>query len=240
MAAVTIIDGGDGGAAGAAAEQSTDPADDMPIEIVTMAPPPTSAVQELAPGLSCPQATQNAELPTAAPAKTVWTVYRGNILPTSPVHGPTRASGDVARCFAHTPTGALIAAAQISARYFSAPDWQSVMQQSVLPGPERDDAAVMRQAMDQSRTAPPPDDTDDTDRLQILGFKFAGYSAETASVQLLRGGFDGKDLVSALYTLQWTGGDWRLKIQRDGAAETMVQPEGTRTGFVDWTPGGSS
>lgn len=205
----------------------------QPIGVPSTAP----ALPSANPATVCPPSDgPDRTIPRAAPAGVTWSMFRSSILPLSVTVGPTRADGDVVRCFQHSPVGALIATAQISSRYAFSPDWRNIMDQSLVPGSERD---TVRASRENAATAAP---TANSGRpgtvMQIAGFKFVSYADETAVIQIVRSTDDGAHLVSALYTVHWVGDDWRLQIQADGSEASMIQRESSLSGFVMWSAGG--
>ncbi|MGA4563326.1 hypothetical protein [Uniformispora flossi] len=176
-------------------------------------------------------------VPALAPSGLTWSLYHESLLPMSATTGPLRADGDAVRCFARTPVGALIAAAQISVRYSFSEDWRHIMELSVAPGPERDAAQTARDSVARAPAASQP--AGGGTIMQLAAFKFVSYADDAAVVQLVRATDGGVHLVSALYTVKWIAGDWRLQVQASGAQASMVQTESSLSGFTPWPAGGS-
>jgi len=135
-------------------------------------------------------------------------------------------TGDVARRYAHTAEGALLAAVQIGVRYLVAPDWRAVVNVQVASGPGRDAYLALRQAdpVGANATATPGG------YLQIAGFEEVTYSPATAVVQLLSRGTGTYQVVTD--TVVWQDGDWRLELQPDGSASPTAQQVGSAAGFI--------
>jgi len=129
--------------------------------------------------------------------------------------------------YAHTPTGALLAATQIGARYLISPgdDWRRVVQEQVLSGPGRDVYVEKRAKVTSS--APPGTYG------QFAGFRFVTYTPDVAVIQLVSRFSDGTLQVST-YTVRWVNGDWRLQLQPDGGASPTLQRVDNLAGFVPW------
>lgn len=101
----------------------------------------------------CPElADERQDVPTSAPAGVTWTLYEAVALPSSKAAGPALADEDAARCYAHTPVGALLATSQISVRYLAADDWRKVTRTQTV-GEGRDTYIADR--TEAERTAPP-------------------------------------------------------------------------------------
>ncbi|MGA4543112.1 hypothetical protein ACPA54_24285 [Uniformispora flossi] len=245
---IAVVNGGvpgadDGGtaddgvpSAAAGDDQATDSAA-LPAATPTSAPPLPSA----APAAPCPALdAKDRTVPTLAPDGVTWSLYHQSLLPMSATAGPARADGDAVRCFAHTPVGALLAAAQVTTRYSFSDDWQLVMDRSLAPGPERDAARTARTAAEAAASASPRANTGTGGTvMQLAGFKFVSYTEDTAVIQMMRATDGGLHMSSALYTIKWVEGDWRLQLQTGGKPAAMVQEESSLSGFVPWQAGGS-
>ena len=169
---------------------------------------------------------QDTQVPSSAPAVT-WALYRTLALPFSPVAGPANVSGDVATGYAHTPTGALIAADQIGARYRMANDWRGVLEASVASGPGRQVWMATRSKY--GDWDPPQPGT----LCQDTGFVFVDYTPARAVIQLAsRCPAGGLQTVSA--TVAWDGGDWKLVLAPDGGLGPVAQVITSLDGYVVW------
>lgn len=166
-------------------------------------------------------------IPDAPPADVTWTVYKTVAEPVSRSAGPGIVdAGGGARCFAHTPLGALIATWQIGTRFALADDWRTVTLQQVMPGPGRDIYMRRRAAVTDNSAQP-------GEYGQIAGFKFVTYTPQTAVIQIVSRFSDGSMQVSTM-TVVWSGGDWKLQLTPDGSESPTVQPVSSLVGFVVW------
>jgi hypothetical protein len=164
-------------------------------------------------------------IPVSAPTGVTWELYDTVALPFSAQAGPTVIDGDVARCYAHSPTGALLATVQIAVRYALAANWQAVIAQQVLPGTGRNVYAAER---------PGADITVQAGQFgQFAGFQFVTYTSALAVVQIVVQLPSGQMQVTTM-TVQWSGGDWRLQLQPDGSPGPNVQQVPNLTGFIPW------
>jgi len=167
--------------------------------------------------------------PTAPPADVSWQVWHTLALPWSRSAGPTLAQGDAVGGFAHTPTGALLAAVQAAGRKVAATDagWRQVAATMLAPGPGRDawQAARARATL----ATDPPAGT----FAQVAGFQFLSYTPDDAVVQLVTRGVDGGFGVVGLHVV-WQDGDWRLVLAPDGGDATSQQRAASLAGFVAW------
>lgn len=170
--------------------------------------------------------------PTKVPSHIEWVDYRGLMLPLSPMAGPAERVGSVARCFAPTPTGALLAAANIVMRHPVAPDWRSVVERQMVPGPGRDAYLRLReqqQGPTGGAVVPPA-----ADRLaRLAGFRFVSYSPQSAAVALLFRMSNG-ELRASVHTVLWSEGDWRLQMRDDGSDAFLEQTATGPEGYVEW------
>jgi len=168
-------------------------------------------------------------VPTSPPQGVTWSLFQGVALPSSHSLGPIRVSGPVYAGYAHTPTGALLAAAQISSRYLISPgqDWRQVVERQVVPGPGRDVYVHKRAKVDSTSVLPGTYG-------QFAGFRFVTYSPDVAVVQFVSR-FSSGNLQVATNTLRWLDGDWKLQLQPDGSATPTVQSVNSLAGFVPWS-----
>ncbi|NGO47328.1 hypothetical protein [Streptomyces ureilyticus] len=189
-------------------------------------PPPSAADASDDGGAPCPElADKQQDVPTAAPKGVTWTLYRSVALPVSKAAGPAVAGQDIARCYAHTPVGALLASSQISVRYLAAGDWLKVTRTQTV-GAGRD--AYIADRTKAERTAPP--DGEGGTYGQIAGFKFVTYNETTAVIQTVWRFPDGR-MQAATTTVLWQDGDWRLEYPAAPAAPTPVD---SLAGYAEW------
>jgi hypothetical protein len=174
---------------------------------------------------SCNVPPGSQAIPQNAPAGVTWQLYDTVALPFSAQAGPTVLDGDVARCYADSPTGALLAAAQIPVRYALATNWQAVLAEQVMPGTGRNVYAAERPG---EGIAVQPGEFG-----QIAGFQFVTYTSALAVVQIVVQLPSGALQASAT-TVQWSGADWRLQVQPDGSPWPNVQQIPSLAGFIPW------
>lgn len=193
---------------------------------------PSSSGGQAAPGApGCAPTDTSQQIPASAPSGVSWQVYKGMVMPVSAAAGPLVVNGDVARCYARTPTGALIAATQIGFRYAVADNWRAVAAQ-LIDGPGK---TVWRQ----NRSASPhPSAPQQGEVGQIAGYRFLTYSPDVAVIQLAyRNSIRNSDLPSFFagsYSLRWQGGDWRLQLQPSGTASIEAPNTESLDGYTPW------
>lgn len=186
----------------------------------------TTATTASTSGCSLPAGNQT--VPDYTPSGITWRIYQTVALPYSPTYGPQHVNGDIARCYAHDPTGALIAATQLSARLVASPSTDVAMQQ-VVPGPGRTAfIAKDSQALKNQQGGNTPGEF-----AQFAGFKFVTYTPATAVVELVTQGSNG-GYEAAAVTVSWTDGDWKLVLQPDGSTSPNAFPVASLAGFAGW------
>jgi hypothetical protein len=167
------------------------------------------------------------ERPTAAPKDFEWKANGTGLVPVSRTAGPLKYDGSVWSCFAHTPTGAVLAAHAIT-DHFSYKGWREVMEQQVVPGPGRD-ALVASRSEEQDKPT-----SGKADAGGYAGFTILTYNEEESTVMLLLRGPNAGVYATASVTVQWHEGDWKIAPGPDGTVYSgMSQVNGT-TGFVTW------
>jgi hypothetical protein len=175
----------------------------------------------------CHPTDTSQQVPSAPPPGVTWQVYNAVAYPFSVTAGPmVGESGGIARCYAHTPLGALLAVSHIPDRMAVAPDWRKVVTTQVLPGPGREAFIHKRSEFTGSTDFAPGE------AAQIAGFRFVTYTPATAVVQMVTRGAQGV-MRSFTFTVMWSDGDWKLQLQPNGDP-WPVQDIGSLDGFVVW------
>ncbi|GAA4060835.1 hypothetical protein [Actinomadura miaoliensis] len=188
--------------------------------------PSTGATQ--APASGCRPSDTSQQVPAGPPPGVTWQVYKTMALPYSSAAGPlvVSADGEVARCFAHTPLGALLAATHLSSRYVFSTQWRVITTEQVIPGPGRDAYVKLRKNRGVDVVVP-------GSLGQIAGFQFVTYGPQTAVVQLVMRFSTGQMSVSAV-TVKWQDGDWKLELQPNGSPSASQQLVSSLNGFARW------
>lgn len=173
----------------------------------------------------CPELAASGSVPRTAPAAE-WQLVRSAAVPVSKKAGPAVVEGDVARCYAHSPTGALFAAAQIGTRYLVADDWQTVVKEQTY-GDGQLLLLEKRAEFEKSQpsVAPVPGELG-----QIAGFQYVTYTPDTAVLQVVTR-FGSGVLQASTLTLRWHGGDWQLEIPAVSPPQRTVDD---LAGYVPW------
>lgn len=192
---------------------------------VSSSPPASASPSGPAPGSECRPTDTAQTVPQTAPAGVTWELFANIAIPSSPTAGPLIVKDGVARCYAHTPVGALIACQQISVRAGFGPNWRAIVEQQMVPGPGRE-------AFAKARAGFVPNSNPGT-YMQTAGFRFVSYSPQTAVIQLVSRAPDG-GLWTTTVTMVWSGGEWKLQPTADGNTAPPVQEVPSLEGFVPW------
>ena len=166
---------------------------------------------------------------TVAPSGITWQLWQGIALPYSKMAGPEVIQGDVARCYAHSPLGALLATVQITSRFVVATDWQPIVYQQILPTAGREIVIKTEEAAAREPNTPSPPGT----YSQIAGFSFVTYTPQVVAIDLVERGENGAMAVGT-YTVQWSDGDWKVVVQPNGQFTPPVQQVSSLAGYVMW------
>lgn len=172
-------------------------------------------------------------VPGAAPAGTDWELVGTVAAPVSPQeHGPGEVDPDRLRhCFAHTPVGALYAAANVFATT-TVPELRApLVERLAAAGPGRDAALAELASAGSAQNR-------NGAGSQIAGFTFLSYDRSTTTIDLALRGFarsGGAGYVSFPLTLRWEAGDWQLVLPPDGNLGRLLQPLPGLTGYVTWS-----
>ncbi len=178
-------------------------------------------------GNGCGLTDTNQTPPTSTPKDVTWQLIKGDAMPVSPSAGPGRIEGPIARCYAHTPLGALIAASQIGDRLGVASNREAIeiLRRQAIPGPG---------VNNNLRLLAGPEVNDGSSDGQLAGFQFVDYTPDMAVINLANRLTDGT-FNAATFTLKWLDGDWKIKIQDSGADSSSVSQVTSLAGYVPWS-----
>ncbi|MFI7510647.1 hypothetical protein ACIBSS_27900 [Micromonospora aurantiaca] len=171
-------------------------------------------------------------VPSTAPAGVRWELVGQNAVPVSESAGPSRISDGTAAGYAHTPEGALIAAAQLSTRAgYSAgrQSWEPTIQQQFEPGADRDRLLAALRGAGDAPAGP-------GELSQIAGYQYQSYTPDTAVIGLVfRAPAAGTPRYHVLsLTLRWREGDWRMVAPPGGAWTSVNRQTTDLVGVVEW------
>jgi hypothetical protein len=182
-----------------------------PTSTRTPSGPPTPGVG------GCKLRNPDQRIPRAAPSAVSWQFEADMLIPLQQQGGPavTDRSG-VRSCFAHSPTGAVLAAMVVLGQIRNPDLTADVLATRIAPGPGR------TRAMRETRVSTTP--RNEGQVTQFTGFKVFDYQPDRAilaiAVQL------GDAQLAALpVTMVWSQGDWKAVLQEDGSFNGQVAPD---------------
>jgi hypothetical protein len=165
-------------------------------------------------------------IPRVAPLAVTWQFEADMLIPLQQEGGPavTDRTG-VRSCFAHSPTGAVLAAMVLLGQIRNPQLTDYVLAKRVVPGPGRNRAAV------EARTITTPRNLGQVP--QFTGFKVIDYLPNRA-IMSIAVQVDDRNVAALLVTMAWSGGDWKAVLQDDGSFNGAVAPEVLQSldGFV--------
>ncbi|MGY0068757.1 hypothetical protein ACWZEH_18550 [Streptomyces sp. QTS137] len=194
-------------------------------------------------------------LPTAPPDDVDWHTLDVTRVPVSASAGPTLTQGPLWWCFAHTPTGAVLAAHIIPSQ-MSGPDWRTVAREQVVSGQGRDLFVFKRSTVRDDDTVESGSGasadagagagagdgpgsgsgasagTGSSSVASYAGYSVPAYSGEAATVELLLKTSQGYATTSI--ALRWSGGDWKVQPSDNGALHTPVKAVQGTNGHLLW------
>lgn len=151
----------------------------------------------------CNGTSGSSDLPKGPPSGVTWQAQGAMSYPTSKDLGPKKTDGVVRTCFQHSPSGALLAAANIIVGASSGPDTsEAVMQRQFTAGPGKTTMiAGVHEPDNKAGTASP------------AGFQIGACTPQRCIVNLFLTGGEGSG--SFTMPMVWSDGDWKL----DGTLE---------------------
>jgi hypothetical protein len=197
----------------------------------TTATPSSSSRSRPAPTVqrhACHLSDTSQQVPDVAPAGITWSLWNGVALPSSQSAGPGQIHGAVARCYAHTPLGALLASVQISYRLVVGPEWKAVAEQQLVPGPGRTHLIQLVTKAERTAGSSQPGGT----YSQVAAFNFVTYTPAVAVIDVVFR-TDSGSMAETPITVQWSGGDWKLLLPGSGTGPPP-QPVSSIVGYVMW------
>lgn len=170
-----------------------------------------------------------AEGTLSEPPSATWSLVGQVALPQSDTAGPgVIEDSELRYCYAHTPEGALLAAANMYAWGEAAKsDPVAILERNVAAGPGYDAAlAEAKNGYEETGEQQSP--------LQIRGFRLVSYTGDSSLVDLAfeAGGPGG--YARHQIELVWERGDWRVRLDADGTPSDGG-PLPDLTGYIPWS-----
>ena len=158
------------------------------------------------------------------PPTATWALVGTTAAPSIKGEGPGKIDDDGYRsCYARTPTGALVAAANYAAIGSYAPLRARFYEEATVPGPGRD--ALLKKPI----TGAGEGGT----RVQIAGFRILRYDGDQADVDIAFRTSNGA-VGAMVLNLQWSGGDWKIRVADDGTELSPVVQLPSLSGYTLW------
>lgn len=173
----------------------------------------------------CKDKHPDQRMPKVAPAAVTWQFEADLLIPLQVAGGPAVTDPNGVRsCFAHSPTGAVLAAMVLLGQVRNPDLTEAVLQTRVMPGPGR------TRALAEARKSATPDVQG---QVQFAGFKIIDYLPNRVIVQIAAQ-INDRSVASLPITLQWSGGDWRGVLKEDGSFTGDLAPDVLQTmdGYV--------
>ncbi|ONI67882.1 hypothetical protein BWI15_32955 [Kribbella sp. ALI-6-A] len=156
-------------------------------------------------------------VPREAPAAVSWQFETNMLIPLQAQGGPAIEDANGLRhCFAHSPTGAVLAAMVTLGQIRNPELTESVLRKRIAPGAGRN------LALKAVRTSPTPRNTGQTS--QFTGFKVIDYLPNRAIISIAVR-LDSQKVAGLPVTLLWVDNDWKLVLQPDGSFNGAVAPD---------------
>jgi hypothetical protein len=184
-----------------------------PRSAVAPSPSPTAAAG--ANGCTLPAGEQS--VPSSSPPPARWETVGSMQVPQSPeVFGPERSSGRWNTCFAHDPSGALLAAMNVWAEGTAVPASELFQRLAVGAPKDLGNGAQL----------------DSSGPVQFSGYRYVSYTPTEAQVAVVLRGPEGK-LLAVVTPMVWRAGDWKYLFPSGGTPAMQVIAD--LTGYVPWS-----
>lgn len=168
---------------------------------------------------------------TTAPEAT-WRLVDGVAAPKVKGAGPGQIDPEdqFGSCFAQSPTGAVVASANITASTTKPARQAKAYDQLAVPGPGRDKILEMYRAGELVDTSP------SGVTIQLVGFHVDRYTPTEATIDLVHEVKtpEGSSYVAGPLDLRWVDGDWKIVVNDDGTVyNSKAVPD--LSGYVLWS-----
>lgn len=181
---------------------------------------PTPTVSDTS-AVGCGVTDHGKKIPASAPPVS-WKIWRGAALPQSASAGPIDIDDDtgITKCYAHTPTGALMAAINIDVRMAVAAPDTTIVEKQVAPGPYKSQfKSTIANSQHPSTLA------------QVAGFQFVTYSGPSATIKIAFGN-ESDGYIDETSNVVWQHGTWMSVIGAGDATGSNVEQLDSLVGFV--------
>jgi hypothetical protein len=184
---------------------------DEPTSTQTPSGPPTPGVG------GCKLKNPDQRIPRVAPSAVSWQFEADMLIPLQQQGGPAVTDRNGVRsCFAHSPTGAVLAAMVVLGQIRNPDLTADVLATRIAPGPGR------TRAMRETRVSTTP--RNEGQVTQFTGFKIFDYQPDRVILAIAVQLGDAQ-LASLPVTMVWSQGDWKAVLQEDGSFNGQVAPD---------------
>ena len=157
-------------------------------------------------------------VPWSSPPPARWGTVGSMQVPQNPaVYGPQRTNGAWNTCFAHNPSGALLAAINFYAESTTGAPEETVMRRYAVGAPP-----------DLGSNA----GLDNSGPVQLAGYRYDSYTSSQSQVSLVFRGPQGRE-AAVVTSMVWQSGDWKYVFPAGGMPSYQVVTD--LTGYVPWT-----
>jgi hypothetical protein len=201
-------------------DQPTEQPTDEPTSTPGTPPPPVDAAG------GCKAKNVDQKPPKVAPVAVTWLFDADMLIPLQRQAGPASQDPDGLRhCYAHSPTGAVLAAMVTLAQLRNPALSEAVLQR-------RTTGAGRSIALKAAKSPRTPDGTP-AQPPQFTGFKILDYQPTRAIIAIALQ-TDVDKVASLPVTMAWSSGDWKMVLQEDGSINGDASPDllGSLDGYV--------
>lgn len=181
------------------------------------AAPPSPSPTAAAVAIGCTLPAGDHSVPSSSPPPARWETVGSMQVPQNPaVFGPERSSGPWNTCFAHDPSGALLAAMNLWAEGTAVPASELFQRLAVGAPKDLGNGAQL----------------DSSGPVQLAGYRYVSYTPAEAQVAVVLRGAEGK-LLAVVTPMVWRAGDWRYLFPAGGTPAMQVIAD--LSGYVSWS-----
>lgn len=176
----------------------------------------------------CGLAAGDQSIPTTAGPEVSWELIGRIAAPSAPALGPGEVDDGLRGCYAKSPAGALLAAANYAVQASTPELALRNVQENMASGKGQE--AVLAMMAD----AASPIGGGDSLSVQIAGFLFIEYTGDTALIEIVARGSNGV-MLSTPTGVVWEDGDWKIAVQDNGQSAVPPRVLPSLTGYVLWS-----
>ncbi len=182
--------------------------------------PATTTTSAAAAG-PCSLAAGDQQVPSASyPQGVTWQAVGSMSVPQSSALGPQRVQNGINMCFAHNPSGALLAAMNLVGEGSTNISERQVFDELAINVP--------------SAVTTAPAYQDGQSGVQIAGYKYDSYTPTSALLEVAlrheQGGLSAVQL-----PMRWTGNDWKYVFPPDGPVSSTLDGAQVEPPYVAWS-----